>query len=64
MSDPLELELQTVVNWHVGTGWEWNLCPLEEQSVLLTDESLLYTLNFNNNACSEKVKVKEKLSLF
>ena len=37
VSDPLELELQTVVSCHVGY-WELNPYPLEEQSMQLTTE--------------------------
>ena len=38
VSDPLQLDLQTVVSCHVGAG------PLEEQSVLLTTEPSLQPL--------------------
>ena len=37
MSDPLELELQTVVICHVDAG-KWDPDPREEQPVLLTAE--------------------------
>lgn len=35
VSNPLQLELQTVVSYHVGV-WESNLGLLEEQQCLLT----------------------------
>jgi hypothetical protein len=37
VSDPLELELQTVASCHMDAG-NWTLGPLEEQPVLLTAE--------------------------
>jgi len=41
VSDPLELELQTVVNFPAGAGNQiWLLCPLGEQQLeFLTAES-------------------------
>ena len=42
MSDPLELELQTVVSQSIPSGcWELNSGPLEEQPMLLTTEPSL-----------------------
>lgn len=37
--DPMELELQTIVSYHVGFGNQtWVLCLLQEKQVLLTTE--------------------------
>ena len=43
VSDSLELELQTIVSYHVGAG-SLNLGPLEELSVFLTTELCLQPL--------------------
>ena len=46
MLDPLELELQAVVNCHVGAGYT-NRGPLEEQPAFLTTEPSLQPIQTN-----------------